>query len=298
MQLKIHASIALVVIVAGSLFALAACSAPPTPTPVPTQAPLPTNTPAPTATAVPPTPTTQPSPTVPPTVAAVPTTDINTVPPSCRVVGQPLFVDSKYHYCYAFPIQFKPAEASPGHPQLVGQALDSSPDPVRATMTLDATPMTTTVTLKQAVDKFIAAQPKAQPAITRKSITLGGEPAEVLENVPARLASRNLIVLHNNTLYNFWFQPLGIQKAQSDLEAVYKAVTASFAFLPDLPWAQAQPLITGGLVTKASQSHSLIVRLTLTDGRVLTTQEPKIDEIMNVIKQCGAPCSKIQVSTE
>ncbi len=277
--------------------AFTACSPQPTPTPLPSPTPLPTNTPLATATALP-TPTLRPSPTVTPTVAAVPTTDVNTVPSSCRVVGQPLFVDSKNHYCLAFPIQFKPGEAAPGHPELVGPALDSSPDPVRATMTLDVTPMTTTVTLKQAVDKFIQAQPKAQPAITRKSITLGGESAEVLENVPARLASRNVLVLRNNVLYNFWFQPLGVQKAQSDLEAVYKAVTASFAFLPDLPWSQAQALIVGGLVTKASQSHSLLVRLTLTDGRVLTTQEPKIDDVINVIKQCGAPCSKIQIVTE
>lgn len=297
MQRNILAGFGLVVLLTISLFMLAACSPQATLAPLPSPTPLPTNTPPATATALP-SPTLQPSPTVTPTVAAVPTTDPNTVPSSCRVVGQPLFVDSKNHYCFAFPIQFTPGEAAPGHPALVGPALDSSADPARAGMTLDVTPMTTTVTLKQAVDKFIQVQPKAQPAITRKSITFGGEPAEVLENVPARLASRNVLVLHNNVLYNFWFQPLGVQKAQKDFDALYQAVTTSFAFLPDLPWSQAQALILGGLVTKASQSHALLVRLTLTDGRVLTAQEPKLDDVVNVVKQCGAPCSKIQVVTE
>jgi hypothetical protein len=63
-------------------------------------------------------------------------------------------------------------------------------------------------------------------------------------------------------------------------------------------WIQAVSMLMNDEVKEVMQTHDLKVYLTLKDGRTLLSYEPKIDEIMNVIKTCGVPCSKILVATE
>jgi len=66
----------------------------------------------------------------------------------------------------------------------------------------------------------------------------------------------------------------------------------------EIPWDQVQAKISSGEVTKVMQTHDLKIVLTLNDGTTLTTVEPQIDAIMQMIKQCGDPCKNILVSTE
>jgi hypothetical protein len=63
-------------------------------------------------------------------------------------------------------------------------------------------------------------------------------------------------------------------------------------------WEEAKGLITGGMVTQAFQSHALEVTLYLKDGTKVVTTEPQIDEVMRVIRACGAPCANIMIATE
>jgi hypothetical protein len=71
-----------------------------------------------------------------------------------------------------------------------------------------------------------------------------------------------------------------------------------FANGTEVTWEQASSLVFNQEVTKATQSHDAKVYLTLKDGRTLVTTEPKIDDIMMLIKQCGDPCSTITIATE
>jgi hypothetical protein len=169
---------------------------------------------------------------------------------------------------------------------------------VFATLIIKVGSVKTGLTLKQAVDAFVNEQPKTLPGITRQAMLLGSEPAERLENVPGRMTSRNILLLHDDKLYNLYFQPLGIEKAQADVEALYNAVIGSFSFLPDLSWDEAQKLILDGKVKQVSQAHSLFVLLTLADGRTLKTIEPRIDAVLEVVKQCGAKCAGLRIATE
>jgi len=65
-------------------------------------------------------------------------------------------------------------------------------------------------------------------------MTVGGQPAVLLEGVPGRGMSRDVLMLHNGTLYHFKFQPdvQAPDKAAPDVEALFKAVTYSFALVP------------------------------------------------------------------
>jgi hypothetical protein len=63
-------------------------------------------------------------------------------------------------------------------------------------------------------------------------------------------------------------------------------------------WQSAVELLTAGQVTQVIQAHDLTVTLTLTDGQMIMTTEPSIDEVLRVIEQCGDPCRNIGVATE
>jgi len=63
-------------------------------------------------------------------------------------------------------------------------------------------------------------------------------------------------------------------------------------------WEEAEALILSGQVEQVAQAHSLEVTLYLRDGRQLSTTEPKIDEVFDVIGRCGEPCADMILATE
>jgi hypothetical protein len=68
--------------------------------------------------------------------------------------------------------------------------------------------------------------------------------------------------------------------------------------VPRVTWDEAKALITGGKVQQAFQTHALEVRLYLKDGTSVATTETRIDEVFQVIRDCGAPCADIMIATE
>jgi hypothetical protein len=67
---------------------------------------------------------------------------------------------------------------------------------------------------------------------------------------------------------------------------------------PVLSWSEAKQMILDGKVKQVMQAHSLQVTLTLNDGSICTTIEPQIDEVMRVVKECGARCQDVLLVTE
>jgi hypothetical protein len=70
--------------------------------------------------------------------------------------------------------------------------------------------------------------------IGRWPVTLGGEPAVVLDGVPGQELQRRLYVVHQQTLYILAFWPtLSENKAAGDqMETLYTAITNSWAWSP------------------------------------------------------------------
>jgi hypothetical protein len=60
-------------------------------------------------------------------------------------------------------------------------------------------------------------------------------------------------------------------------------------------WDEATELILDGKVAQVTQYDSLMVILVLKDGKTVSTREPVIDEVFNVIEQCGDPCEDIEI---
>jgi hypothetical protein len=65
-----------------------------------------------------------------------------------------------------------------------------------------------------------------------------------------------------------------------------------------ISWDEAKQLILSGQVAQVTQLHSLEVRLLLKDGRMVVTTEPAIDDVFELVRQCGAPCDDIVLVTE
>jgi hypothetical protein len=65
-----------------------------------------------------------------------------------------------------------------------------------------------------------------------------------------------------------------------------------------IDWEAAKQMILGGDVARVIQAHSLEVYLVLKDGREFTTIEPEIDDVFEVVDQCGEVCKGIIQVTE
>ena len=65
-----------------------------------------------------------------------------------------------------------------------------------------------------------------------------------------------------------------------------------------LPWETALDVLSVCEVENVVQAHSLAVNILLKNDIVISTKEPRIDEIFRVIRSCGKNCSHIGLITE
>lgn len=256
---------------------------------------------------------------------AAPPQDTFSLPAICYREGLPTYIDRMAGFCFAFPQSFALGEFNPGQPAVLGPALDSSPDPLRATLTYQVKPAAG-MSLPNHLAAY-ALETGTSPETLLGELTLGAEAAKVMDPVRGRPNARVVLVLHGDNLYILSFAPTlkdtpppqqsdAWKKGQQDMEALYGTVTGSFGFLPsavaarprgtaqpmpmlqDISWQTAQEMILGGQVTAMTQAHSLQVSLTLRDGRILHTVEPQIDDVIRVVEQCGESCRDIRIATE
>ena len=62
-------------------------------------------------------------------------------------------------------------------------------------------------------------------------------------------------------------------------------------------WDEAAKLILDGKVAQVTQYGNLVVILVLKDGQTVYATEPAIDEVFNLIEECGDLCKDIEVPT-
>jgi hypothetical protein len=116
---------------------------------------------------------------------------------------------------------------------VVGPALDASADPLRATLVIDATPaegLDLKAVTEALLDEY---EGMAGVTIRQRPFDLGGAPAVLLEGVPGRGGSRDIVAVQGDTRYRLLFMPdpAGFPLAAPDIEELFSAVTQSFTFL-------------------------------------------------------------------
>jgi hypothetical protein len=173
--------------------------------------------------------------------------EANGLPPSCQpVAGQfAAFGAEDNTFCFRYPDRFQaviPEGTIDAVGMVVGPALDASPDPLRATLLVEAKPaegLDLAGATAALLDEF-AGMPGV--TISQQPIDLGGAPAVLLEGVPGRGGSRDILTVRDGVRLRLLFMPdpAGFPTAKPDLDELFAAVTQSFTFLA-APESASQP---------------------------------------------------------
>jgi hypothetical protein len=167
-------------------------------------------------------------------VSPSPTPSNSSLPLTCQVTDLNVSIDHDNGYCFAYPIGFSMGE-SPylDVPAVMGPPVDQGPDEVSATFGVVVTPSVPGQKLSTQVDNFLKDFTTVDlNTFTRTDLTVGGEPAMMVDNVPVQLSWRVVFVQHGDKLYRLMYWPTDVPAAQSDLEQLYQTTLNSFAFLP------------------------------------------------------------------
>ena len=220
------------------LYGLVACSQA-TPTSIPSVS-------APTQPATVPGPT-QPAPTPPPTVTAqlaphaagTATRSIPTArPPSSPLPNGKTFSDPALGVSFIYPPDWenlpRAADALPGV-SLHGPPLGNGPEPFIFIISVEVQPATE-ASVGAVVDEEVAQAPSnLQGGIQRRTLTVGGTPAEEVIGLPSQAGAIETFVLHSGSLYIVYLQPYdetnrSLAPFLSQVRAVYNGILASFKF--------------------------------------------------------------------
>jgi hypothetical protein len=167
--------------------------------------------------------------------------DASTLPSSTcdsdfeRRWAQRTYVDHRDGFCFAYPADFGTQVNAAGHPVVFGPPLDSSLDPLRASMLIEVEVAVQGKTLAEIVDGYLAQFAGMDvPVISRAPFELGGLPAEILEVVPGREGSRDLFMLRDGTLFHLMFLPSvhDLPQVKESLEVLFDTVVNSFGLIP------------------------------------------------------------------
>lgn len=133
-------------------------------------------------------------------------------------------------YCAAIPTGYSVLYPNPAEIIVQrGSRTDPAPDQVRLYIQVaDAAGRTPAGLADQAVAGLGSAFP-----VERADLTLGGEPAVSLNNLPGQDLGRQLIVVHAGRAYKLTFVPLDTVRAETrqELETLYEVVVRSFRFV-------------------------------------------------------------------
>ena len=240
-----------------AIWALGACtgSAPASGTTAPAT-PTAVVLPAPTATPLP-----SPSP------VGTPPADTFLLPANCYREGLPTYLSRAQGICFAYPQHFALGEPATGQADIVGPALDASPDPLRATLTLQVRPAAAR-SLSDLVASY-ALETGTAPETRPSDVTLDGEPGKLLEPVMGRPNTRSVLLVHAGQLYVLSFAPslkdsLPAQQSgvwttgERDMRALFEIATDSFAFL-DTPRQVGTDSVLGVAPSCIRAGHALLV---------------------------------------
>ena len=171
------------------------------------------------------------TPNIMPRLDPSPTPSDSALPLTCQVTDLNVYVNEMDGYCFAYPVRFSLGDQPSDKPDVLGPALDDSHEPIHATLTVEAAPAAPDQTLHEQAETYLREFSVLDPAtFSWREITVGGEPAWMVEPVPAMLAYRIVFVQHDGTIFRLLYWPVDIPEAQADLGELTQTTIGSFAF--------------------------------------------------------------------
>lgn len=155
------------------------------------------------------------------------------IPATCRPTDElSSFIEPNGYYCLRYPNYFRIGDQRENHVGFYGPPLDQSSEPIAAGLFVEIKGPANGASLQDIVDQVLPPLANDIP-ITRRTLTLGGEPAELIEGLPGQTGSQQLFMLHAGLVYHFTFYPVdpNFPQVTSDLAVLWAAVTNSFQFM-------------------------------------------------------------------
>ena len=174
-----------------------------------------------------------------------PVLDAEGVPETCRIEGLNTYVDTSSGFCFAYPAAFEAQVNETGNPLFVGPPLDDGVEPLRASLLVEVEVAVAGKTLTEIVDGYVSQFAETNvPAIERTPVALAGRPAELLEGVPGREGSRDILMLHEGKLFHLMFMPSvrDVPQAAADVQVLSTTVVATFALMAPEAGGPGQPM--------------------------------------------------------
>ncbi len=163
-----------------------------------------------------------------------PTPSGSELPLTCQVTDLNVQIDRPNGYCFAYPKRFRFDNQPIFNVMAVqGPPVGSSTEPVFATFYVETASSTPSQTLDQQVEAFLKEFTTVDPAsLSRTKLTLDGEEAILVDQVPGYLSWRIVFAAHDGRLYRLMYWPVDVPEAQADLEELYQTTLNSFSFIP------------------------------------------------------------------
>ncbi len=143
-------------------------------------------------------------------------------------VGTQLLINTYLGYSLEYPSNYDVAQYSENGLALVVGSLLNTEQPRADILVLPANG----ITAEQAADQFITGYPGFE--LARTTITVSGETAVVLDQVPGQDFNRVVFIVHADRLYQLRFSPAdqNLGEVYMQMEALYNTVILTFKFDP------------------------------------------------------------------
>ena len=137
-----------------------------------------------------------------------------------------LLQDPAHGYCLLYPANYQVVQTADSSVNIVKDSLLNTNDP-RFGLTVEAV---NGRTASQMAEAEAAPYPADQwPDIERRTITIAGVPAEVVDNLPGQDLHRRLFFVHEDRLYTMFFSPVD---AEEVMQPFFDNMIESFRFMP------------------------------------------------------------------
>jgi hypothetical protein len=137
--------------------------------------------------------------------------------------GGQIYSSTEYGFCILVPEGYEMVESAPGSLNIVaGGDLMNHTSP-RVGIEVSAAGDRT---LAGITDQMMADYVPVGTDVTSQTLTIDGDPAVLLDNLPGQDLNRRVVVKHNNLVYSLMFMPLS-----PEAEPLYQSVLASLHFV-------------------------------------------------------------------
>ncbi|MCB0167043.1 MAG: hypothetical protein KDI79_22640 [Anaerolineae bacterium] len=155
------------------------------------------------------------------------------LPESCTPnVARALYVDAERRYCLLYPVYYPEPVEQNGLINISGLPQSEGPDPIVASLFIQIDGPANGQTAAQVVDQVVS-QYSALP-ITRRSTTLSGVEAVLVEGLPGRFGSRQVFAVYDDTVFHLILMPVdnAFPQLADEVEQLWETAITSFTFLP------------------------------------------------------------------